>query len=358
MSVLTGSDRRRIDTAARALRRVPAQGSPEAVLDALARCAPIVCGSVGTMSGRESNSIVSHFIRLPPEVSEGWVTTPRAHLTRMLSSLVPASPGTLISDTEAITGHFREELVLLQRLRAAGLGEGAGYKVSARPTEAGTRAHRFMTFALDDGQTFTREHHHLLAQLQPAVHAALDRLCVPLVASQSILAQIVEEQTIGFMCLSKNRAIVETNERFHELVMRFSHAASVEGGRRVLLQFVERILDETRGQRVWCLQHKDGAAQVKISTHHLAKESHLVGEDVQLVMMQEFSAHPPARPLDLAGLTGREQEIARLLIEKGLSCKQIADHLAVSPRTVGKHVENIYRKRNVHSRPELVALFR
>jgi DNA-binding NarL/FixJ family response regulator len=50
-----------------------------------------------------------------------------------------------------------------------------------------------------------------------------------------------------------------------------------------------------------------------------------------------------------AGLTAREVEILRLLA-RGLSNKQIAQHLVISPKTVGKHVEHIYGKIDASTR--------
>jgi HD-GYP domain-containing protein (c-di-GMP phosphodiesterase class II) len=44
-----------------------------------------------------------------------------------------------------------------------------------------------------------------------------------------------------------------------------------------------------------------------------------------------------------AGLTAREVEVLRLLA-RGLSNKQIAEQLVISPKTVGNHVEHIYAK--------------
>jgi HD-GYP domain-containing protein (c-di-GMP phosphodiesterase class II) len=44
-----------------------------------------------------------------------------------------------------------------------------------------------------------------------------------------------------------------------------------------------------------------------------------------------------------AGLTAREVEVLRLLA-RGLSTKQIAQHLVVSPKTAGNHIEHIYSK--------------
>lgn len=52
-------------------------------------------------------------------------------------------------------------------------------------------------------------------------------------------------------------------------------------------------------------------------------------------------------------LTPREQQITRLLAE-GLSSKDIADQLFISPKTVENHRSNIMNKLNLHSTMELV----
>ncbi|MGN6607845.1 MAG: response regulator transcription factor, partial [Jatrophihabitans sp.] len=50
-----------------------------------------------------------------------------------------------------------------------------------------------------------------------------------------------------------------------------------------------------------------------------------------------------------AGLTGREVEVLALLV-RGLSNRQIAETLVLSPRTVGSHIEHIYAKIGVSTR--------
>ena len=50
-----------------------------------------------------------------------------------------------------------------------------------------------------------------------------------------------------------------------------------------------------------------------------------------------------------AGLTSREVEVLRLLA-RGLSNKQIAERLVISPKTAGNHVEHIYAKIDASSR--------
>ena len=57
----------------------------------------------------------------------------------------------------------------------------------------------------------------------------------------------------------------------------------------------------------------------------------------------------PRRPNLVAGLTAREVEVLALLV-RGLANKQVAAVLAVSPRTVGSHIEHIYTKIGVSTR--------
>jgi DNA-binding CsgD family transcriptional regulator len=54
----------------------------------------------------------------------------------------------------------------------------------------------------------------------------------------------------------------------------------------------------------------------------------------------------------VAGLTAREFEIARLVGARK-SNKAIARTLGISPRTVGTHLSNIFRKLEVGTRVEL-----
>jgi DNA-binding NarL/FixJ family response regulator len=50
-----------------------------------------------------------------------------------------------------------------------------------------------------------------------------------------------------------------------------------------------------------------------------------------------------------AGLSGREVEVLRL-VARGLSNKQIAAQLGLSPKTVGHHVSHVYAKAGVSTR--------
>jgi len=62
----------------------------------------------------------------------------------------------------------------------------------------------------------------------------------------------------------------------------------------------------------------------------------------------------PLAPEVWARLTERERDIVACLATGGTD-QRIGRTLAISPRTVGKHLENVYRKVNVSGRVELVA---
>lgn len=61
----------------------------------------------------------------------------------------------------------------------------------------------------------------------------------------------------------------------------------------------------------------------------------------------------PDQDLEEIKLTKRETEIL-VQLSKGLNYHSIADNLIISPSTVRKHIENIYKKLRVHNKMEAV----
>ena len=80
----------------------------------------------------------------------------------------------------------------------------------------------------------------------------------------------------------------------------------------------------------------------------------LRARSIEACTSQHAAAKRRARP----ALTRRQLEVATLLVETGLSYKEIAARLGLREGTMRKHAENIYRAFGVHSRPELTVAFR
>lgn len=67
------------------------------------------------------------------------------------------------------------------------------------------------------------------------------------------------------------------------------------------------------------------------------------------VVLQAAGERTRRRRTQVAGLTRREMEVLRL-VARGLSTREVARSLSVSPKTADKHIENIYMKAGVSSR--------
>jgi DNA-binding NarL/FixJ family response regulator len=79
------------------------------------------------------------------------------------------------------------------------------------------------------------------------------------------------------------------------------------------------------------------------------------GNQFMLRISEQRGGAPESRLRDELGLTPREAEVL-LWIGRGKSNKDIAEILALSPRTVNKHLEQIYTKLGVENRTAAAAL--
>ena len=107
------------------------------------------------------------------------------------------------------------------------------------------------------------------------------------------------------------------------------------------------------GVGVWLRRHSVAPARAAPPDHvgpSLNGDLMLTGR-----LQQSPHAEQPdaALTLRLAGLSRREQDVARLVLD-GLPTREIANRLFISERTVETHLANIFDKFDVHSRSELV----
>ena len=97
--------------------------------------------------------------------------------------------------------------------------------------------------------------------------------------------------------------------------------------------------------------------QLKLHLLEVAAGGSPMSPGVARFVVQAFQRQPPVlvAATPAARLTPREQEIVAA-VEQGLSYKVIAERHAISVDTVNNHVRAIYKKLQVHSRGELLAL--
>ena len=78
--------------------------------------------------------------------------------------------------------------------------------------------------------------------------------------------------------------------------------------------------------------------------------SHRYGIEPLALRCRRLLAEPPPSRWSRLGITGRQADVLRLVAE-GISNKEIAARLHLSPRTVEKHIENLLRNTDARSRP-------
>lgn len=140
------------------------------------------------------------------------------------------------------------------------------------------------------------------------------------------------------------RAALMHHAIFSEEVRRQNLHALCDRARALLLRYhMQRAADlvDTLQQGVRALEQSDGGAMARVTS------------PAQAGFQQSFSIGPHDRTLTLR-LTGRELEVLRLVAE-GHTDREVADILVISPRTVNRHLSNIFVKLDVSGRAAAVA---
>ena len=148
----------------------------------------------------------------------------------------------------------------------------------------------------------------LSQRLSPRVELALFRL------TQDILDRAVRDARAS-------RVAIHLGQQGERVVLTFSDDGVVTPNEEVL------------PAACWQVEQLGGTVEVGVGPHG------------GLELMVGFAIEPPVQ------LTPREMDVIQLLAE-GLSNKQIAQRLSISPRTVNFHLDNVYSKLHVTSRTE------
>ena len=108
------------------------------------------------------------------------------------------------------------------------------------------------------------------------------------------------------------------------------------------------------GIRGYLLKTCDKEEFIFAINHILKGKNHFSEEVIETIVNEDrFETKQSSELSKLATLSDREKEIIGLLCN-GLSNKQIAEKIFISPKTVDNHRTNIMRKLEVHSVAQLV----
>lgn len=355
MQSLSPDDRKSVLLAQQSLDRISTSGSPVAVFKALEQVVRVSGGMVGHYSIRNPEGMVTRDFNLSDRMVQGFHGSSPEHLAMMFEPLFGARAGVLVPATEGLAPSVRDQIKLWHITSSEGYGETAGYKVCE--PEADSQRFVFLTLALEGRRMFTKRDGQVLGALQHPLYAALERLRVPLIPSEKMHMQIMEESNQGYLLLSARtfERCIEMNVRARVLVDRYAESALVDAGRHATLDFAKKAAANCTQARPWIIVRKQGDGELKVRVHSLHKESHNIGEDVVLVTMEETLYPVDVSIYERFGFTPREIEIVQLLVDSEYTGKEIAEELGTSYHTVRTQIQKIREKAGVKNRNGLAA---
>jgi DNA-binding CsgD family transcriptional regulator len=194
-----------------------------------------------------------------------------------------------------------------------------------------------------------------LPHAEPAAMRAVWPLLLAAVRDRRAAAAIGEARRLGVAAFAMNRALIgyaeavlagQAGDRDRAETLAVTADAGFVNcepwGDLARLLAAEAALRDRWGEpRRWLAASRDGFAGRGLGQ--------LAGRCDQLLA----AAHP--NPWAEAGVTAREADVLWLVAD-GLSNKQIAARLRISPRTAEKHIESLLRKISARSRAELAVI--
>lgn len=113
------------------------------------------------------------------------------------------------------------------------------------------------------------------------------------------------------------------------------------------------VLAAVRAGAAGCVADSAGAAELVDAVRRTAGGEAVFSPGLAEVVLEAHGRVGDPGPGDAARLTDREADVLRLVVE-GLTGRQIATRLVLSPRTVENHVQHVLRKLALPNRAALV----
>ncbi|WAC21263.1 helix-turn-helix transcriptional regulator [Luteolibacter sp. SL250] len=208
-------------------------------------------------------------------------------------------------------------------------------------------SHQDLIFiALNRGErSFSEDDREMAAYLRPHLTAAFENAAAFTEAQALALlsARAIEQSSQGVALVDRHGNILHINAPGSDLLRRFfPHGSSWKAILPDLLKtWLERQMAPTPAPAEPLLVETDGA--------RLSIRSATLANDRFVILFQESDPRGNARRLQSLGLSSREAEVL-LWVSEGKSNDEIGTILGISPRTVAKHLELIFRKIKVETR--------
>ncbi len=208
----------------------------------------------------------------------------------------------------------------------------------------------------------TRRECDVVGALTGELAAALERMRLPMASGEPTLCQVLQDTGAGYALLRDNGTILETNSRAFALATKYAECFDHRRPNRGMSEFVCSTFGEAWATAPYAQRFARGpqpGTVLELSLHRLRGRAHALAEDSTLVTLKEISMGVEPLSSARAGeLSQRQRQLATLLVNTGLSGKEIADQMGISVGTLRKHSELLYRAMGAHSRAELVTMLR
>jgi hypothetical protein len=198
-----------VESALRRLEKVPPGGLLADVLLAIKDCVPVAAGLLSILRPEAPWATVTCPVGLDGPVLDSWLGMPAELRARTLEPIFASSPGDLWCDSETVDDALRERIDVFPKLRASGLGEGAGYKVAQGMSRLHGAEHVLLAILMEGRVPIPARARVLLAALHPALSEAILRTRLPFVSRERLSEQLVAPSETGYLCVSHSGNVIE-----------------------------------------------------------------------------------------------------------------------------------------------------
>ncbi|MDI1445773.1 helix-turn-helix transcriptional regulator [Polyangium sp. 6x1] len=342
------------------LRRLGPNSNASDIFNAINQSKKFGAGFVETYSDVRPWEAIHTAINLPPEFTQSIMERKPYEAQRALDAVSNAAVGRFVWDEHVMSDADWNSIDGYRALKDLGYGHASALKLSTAKIGRHHKNTYIALITLPDVQSISPEEMLVIELLHGEVRASLDRARVHFLLRERLALQIFDEQKSGVLLCTTGLRLVEANVVAHVMAARYAPALGISGKEALLQNFIWRIAGGPAnfGDGRRRIYHHIEPCVLEASIHSLHPDVYDLPEDRLLLVWTEVSRDDAPeevviRHVKRFGLSPRHEEIAILLLNTGMSSKQIASHLGISTRTVDKHIESLYREFDVQSRSEL-----